>query len=63
MSFAIYRLRQHGLKKHHAPATYVGHPFFDSIAGQPMDTRFIQHWRQNNRIQIEPRRLAPETMK
>lgn len=39
-------------EKNHVPATYVGHPFFDSIAGQPMDTRFIQHWRQNNRIQV-----------
>ncbi len=33
-------------------STYVGHPFFDSIAHSTMDTKFIQRWRDNNRIQV-----------
>ncbi|XZE43676.1 lipid-A-disaccharide synthase [Pirellulaceae bacterium SH467] len=34
------------------PATYVGHPFFDHIAQQPLDTKFIDRWRCNHQIQV-----------
>lgn len=34
------------------PSTYVGHPFFDSIAQQPLDTRFINHWKNNKHLQV-----------
>lgn len=33
-------------------ATYVGHPFFDNVAQQPLDHKFISKWRDNSRIQI-----------
>ncbi len=34
------------------PATYVGHPFFDHIAQQPLDTKFVDRWRDNNHLQV-----------
>jgi lipid-A-disaccharide synthase len=39
-------------EKHGVPATFVGHPFFDSIAQQRLDSRFIERHRRNDRIQI-----------
>lgn len=33
-------------------AHYVGHPFYDAVAQQPLDIRFIDKWRDNKKIQI-----------
>jgi len=33
-------------------AHYVGHPFFDAIAQQPLDVRFIDKWKDNKKIQV-----------
>lgn len=32
--------------------TYVGHPFFDSIANTPLDSKFIARWRDSGRLQV-----------
>jgi lipid-A-disaccharide synthase len=32
--------------------TYVGHPFFDAIANTPLDTKFINRWRDSGRLQV-----------
>jgi lipid-A-disaccharide synthase len=39
-------------EKHQVPVTYVGHPFFDSIAQQPLDIRFIDKWKTNKHLQV-----------
>ncbi|XZE21936.1 lipid-A-disaccharide synthase [Pirellulaceae bacterium SH449] len=39
-------------EKHGVSATFVGHPFFDSIAQQRLDSRFIERHRRNDRIQV-----------
>lgn len=33
-------------------AQYVGHPFFDAVAQQPLDVRFIDKWKDNKKIQV-----------
>ena len=33
-------------------AHYVGHPFYDAVAQQPLDIRFIDKWKDNKKIQI-----------
>jgi len=33
-------------------ATFVGHPFFDSVAQQPLDLRFVEKWRDNKSMQV-----------
>jgi lipid-A-disaccharide synthase len=39
-------------EEHDVKATYVGHPFFDSVAQQKLDMRFIERHRRNDKIQI-----------
>jgi lipid-A-disaccharide synthase len=39
-------------QRHQVPATYVGHPFFDAIAQQPLDVRFIDRWKNNRTLQV-----------
>lgn len=38
--------------KNGVPCTYVGHPFFDHISQQPLDRKFIDRWRSQERIQL-----------
>jgi len=33
-------------------AHFVGHPFFDSVAQQPLDVRFIDRWKDNKQLQV-----------
>lgn len=33
-------------------AHYVGHPFFDSVAQQPLDVKFVDKWRDSHRLQV-----------
>jgi lipid-A-disaccharide synthase len=33
-------------------AHYVGHPFFDAVAQQQLDTKFIDKWKDNRSIQV-----------
>ena len=33
-------------------AHYVGHPFFDSVAQQPLDLRFMHKWKDNQQLQV-----------
>ncbi|MEQ1828954.1 MAG: lipid-A-disaccharide synthase [Pirellula sp.] len=39
-------------ERHRVNATYVGHPFFDAIAMQPLDVRFIDKWKSNKNLQV-----------
>jgi len=33
-------------------ANYVGHPFFDAVAQQALDVRFVEKWRDNRTLQV-----------
>ena len=33
-------------------AHYVGHPFFDAVAQQALDVRFVDKWRDNENLQV-----------
>ncbi len=39
-------------EKRGVDAHFVGHPFFDAVAQQPLDTKFIDKWRNNGRLQV-----------
>jgi lipid-A-disaccharide synthase len=36
----------------HVPVEYVGHPFFDLVEQQPLDARFLQHWKHRAGVQV-----------
>ncbi|MFN9602466.1 MAG: lipid-A-disaccharide synthase, partial [Planctomycetota bacterium] len=38
--------------EHGVPATFVGHPFFDVVADTPLDERFLNRWRTDERLQV-----------
>ena len=39
-------------QKRRVDAHYVGHPFFDAVAQQVLDVRFIDKWRDNKSLQV-----------
>lgn len=39
-------------QKRSVNAHYVGHPFFDAVAQQALDTRFVEKWRDNKTLQV-----------
>ncbi len=38
--------------EHGVAATFVGHPFFDVVADTPLDERFLNRWRTDERLQV-----------
>jgi lipid-A-disaccharide synthase len=38
--------------RHGVDAHYVGHPFFDSVAQQSLDVRFVDKWKDNRHLQV-----------
>ncbi|TVP94450.1 MAG: lipid-A-disaccharide synthase [Planctomycetaceae bacterium] len=39
---SVLRLEQRWYDEHQVPNTYVGHPFFDAVAEQPLDDRLLE---------------------
>lgn len=39
---SVLPIEQQYFSKHNIPNTFVGHPFFDAVASQPLDTRLMQ---------------------
>ena len=39
-------------QKRNVDAHYVGHPFFDAVAQQVLDVRFVEKWRDNKTLQV-----------